>query len=103
MDRDALRVHVGQALLEIDEFGGQWSACLAGSLEEKALFGHAELGIETAVLRVEEIKVGLREIVGVDVDRAYTRLRRRSSERIAHSAHCSDSRRYTPLQDLPPR
>src|SRR6266853_3133868 len=103
MDRYALRVHVGQPLLEIDEFCRQWPARLAGCFEEKALFGHVELGIKTPVLRVEEIEVGLREIVGMDVDRAYASLRRRLSERIAYSTHCSDRSCQAPLQDFPPR
>ncbi len=93
MHGHALRVHVGEALLEVDEFRRERAVRFYGRLEEEALLGHAKFGVELLAIRIEQIEVGLREIVRVNVDGARSglflrgRLGRRGEQGIAHAAH----------------
>src|SRR5467141_3197799 len=101
MDGYALCVHIGKALLQVDEFGWQWPVRFRGSPKEEAWLGHAELGVEALTLRNEQIEVGLWVVTGVDVDRAYAApLQRggcvRFSVRPAHRAYrcCKSSSQH---------
>ncbi len=53
LDGHALCVHVREALLQVDEFGGQRAARFRGGLKEKTLLGHAEFGVVALPLRIE--------------------------------------------------
>ena len=53
LDSHALRVHVGEALLQIDEFCRQRAVRFGGSLEEEALLGHAEFRVVALALGIE--------------------------------------------------
>ena len=66
----ALGIHVGEALLDIDEFLGQWPGREHRALDHEGVVGGHHLIFEARTLAGDKIEIGLREIVRVRVDGA---------------------------------